>query len=257
MCFLTPIPHSFDRAYSPPSWGAQGFADKASEAKPLVAPANQDTDTDTPSPPPYPQAASPDGDLCGFHAPWLQGDACLDDGIGGRSPSPQLSFGLPSPRQTWHATSDVAEGVAADGELVPATVPAAVVVAAEPALAVAEVRGGNARAMEAASRLRDWQGEVSPSTKQECATASWPQQAMGSSVGAAAWTHSDLCRHKERLTLAEKLEIIFLYSMAPQSERKTQVSTVPVRDAESRRAKNRREIVQSWPCPRLTPCCAD
>ena len=37
--------------------------------------------------------------------------------------------------------------------------------------------------------------------------------------------HSDACRRKERLTLADKLEIIFLYESAPLDERKSQVRT--------------------------------
>lgn len=37
--------------------------------------------------------------------------------------------------------------------------------------------------------------------------------------------HSDACRRKERLTLADKLEIIFLYESAPPDERKSQVRT--------------------------------
>ena len=35
--------------------------------------------------------------------------------------------------------------------------------------------------------------------------------------------HSDACRHKQRLTLGDKLEIIYLHQEAPVSERKTQV----------------------------------
>jgi len=35
--------------------------------------------------------------------------------------------------------------------------------------------------------------------------------------------HSDACRHKERLTLGDKVEIIYLHQEAPVSQRKTQV----------------------------------